>query len=886
MKKIPKSLFAILLIIVSVFLVSNFCGNNMKSYAREAGDMPTTNTTYYNTTVESDLTSITDKESEDDSWYTTASPEEDGTKDYTSPKNQIERMYISDLLLLRHYDGYWTEDYYWDDDSNCETYSESYYRYSINPKEITLIYTDGTTVSGNLDEVYESTGYWIQIDDKQSYENQWDVGAYYVTAEVCGKETNFKVEIVATAIESIELHFSKAELIENKDGRLLFNFGENGKIEQKYFNYNIFVEIEKIEYKKGFEYLAEYGYCYSLKDNQSFETPWGVGKHKVVFSCYGYEEEFEFEVVENKKQIQNISVLPQRNFVQGFDDYNNSDSYYDDETGEYVDVEYPIYSIEKCNPLITISFSDGTSISGTYLEVYDKIGYYVDFDSLQNYSNQWGIGTHTAYAFCGNKVQSFTVEVVESPVEKIEFIKAPDKTQYITGEQYNVKGSIVRVLYKSGNYMDVSFDYDAYGNIRIDDEVIGGENGISFSIYDMNEMGKQKIIATYGNVSCQTPIIVNENKTDKIIIKNDDNKNLIITRYNIDGTSEDCTALNFDCQKDEENDIQKDYYGALTTDKGIFNITISEYNNGLLRIKMLNPTTGEDIKSNYLNACEWFEVCKESSDIGFELLHLASTQEKIAPFDGEVNKCNINDIIKLAVFMNRYTEDVKCINNGNHYEYVCSLDTVEKALSSGFFISNTIDIRDSSYYDEETQMISVPYATFAGGLCWVTRQTYSNNKWIVNCYLTFDMIPSYFTINDDLKITSFYIGEVSCEPPAKEESITIDTYGITEVAYGETVVLTADIPEHMLENSKVVWSANNSNFDYVVSEDGLTCSITAKANGSTAFTISLIGEDENEQVLASTMPIISKAGFIYRMIAFIKRILSFFGLIVFDINNV
>ncbi len=102
---------------------------------------------------------------------------------------------------------------------------------------------------------------------------------------------------------------------------------------------------------------------------------------------------------------------------------------------------------------------------------------------------------------------------------------------------------------------------------------------------------------------------------------------------------------------------------------------------------------------------------------------------------------------------------------------------------------------------------------------------------------------------------------------------SILTPSITTIKYGDSIILHADT--ELPAGAKVEWKANNTNFSYKVSEDGMTCIITPVTSGNTTFTAYVIDENGNELSEPDTQNMTSKAGFFQKIIAFFKKL---FGL--------
>jgi cytoskeletal protein RodZ len=94
----------------------------------------------------------------------------------------------------------------------------------------------------------------------------------------------------------------------------------------------------------------------------------------------------------------------------------------------------------------------------------------------------------------------------------------------------------------------------------------------------------------------------------------------------------------------------------------------------------------------------------------------------------------------------------------------------------------------------------------------------------------------------------------------------------TEIKYGDSIILHADVDGELPKGTKIEWTADNGNFAIVeVSADGKTCKVTPSANGNTVFTAKVV--DANGKELSSdTQSMTAKAGFFQKLIAFFKKL--------------
>lgn len=116
------------------------------------------------------------------------------------------------------------------------------------------------------------------------------------------------------------------------------------------------------------------------------------------------------------------------------------------------------------------------------------------------------------------------------------------------------------------------------------------------------------------------------------------------------------------------------------------------------------------------------------------------------------------------------------------------------------------------------------------------------------------------------KIKSMYAGEIALI------KVEIRTPSQTEIKYGDSIVLHADV-ETMPQGATIQWQTDNDNFKIVeISADGRTCTITPVSSGDTVFTASLVSQYGIHGSDDQTMT--AKAGIFQKIIAFFKQMFN------------
>ena len=122
-------------------------------------------------------------------------------------------------------------------------------------------------------------------------------------------------------------------------------------------------------------------------------------------------------------EIVSITAVANRDLIQYADGYwaEHSD---DEQVSKYYE-----YVLPYANPVYTITYDDGTKITGGSWEIYEETDCEIIYDSNQSYDNQWGLGKHNFTVSFQNVETQVEVNVVESPVASVTV----DKVSIIEG---------------------------------------------------------------------------------------------------------------------------------------------------------------------------------------------------------------------------------------------------------------------------------------------------------------------------------------------------------------------------------------------------------------------------------------------------------------------
>ena len=333
--------------------------------------------------------------------------------------------------LIEYYDGYWQYDY---NESTGDDDLE-YFRYNLAKVDLifTLTYSDGSQFVGNEDEVAEEFGVWPDVYFYQDYDNQYGVGSHTIDIELLGVEGTCTINIVENPVESVEAVPAR-DLVENwhgyytNDWIYIEDLGEWGYSEEFfYYNdvYNNNFYEYTITYKDGSVYTGDYwdieektGYYPSVSSEQSYYNQWGVGSHDVEISFLGNTITVPVNVIECP--IENITVNQGRDLIEGVHGYYATDSLYD-EDDEYIGESdnYFYYYVGDAELEYTITYKDGTVITGESWEIEDETGEYIGYNHNQSYETPFEVGYNDiTVSFLGYETTA-KVKVVESPLDYV-----------------------------------------------------------------------------------------------------------------------------------------------------------------------------------------------------------------------------------------------------------------------------------------------------------------------------------------------------------------------------------------------------------------------------------------------------------------------------------
>ncbi|MGM9670752.1 MAG: S-layer homology domain-containing protein [Oscillospiraceae bacterium] len=245
-------------------------------------------------------------------------------------------------------------------------------------------------------------------------------GAAFATDVVASGETDITGDLAIREI--VELTVFDLTIIENVDGYLDGYWDDNAEewIENAWFRYSYTPEFtvtlsdgSVIESQWGCVEIDGENYTLACADDQGMESPWSVGDHEVEASLLGKTVTFVVSVVESP--VKSIQVNDTE-LLEGYDGY--LDGYWDDDAEEWIKNAWFRYSY---TPEFTVTLSDGSVIESQWgcVEI-DGENYTLACADDQGMESPWSVGDHEVEANLLGATATFTVSVIENPVESIQ----------------------------------------------------------------------------------------------------------------------------------------------------------------------------------------------------------------------------------------------------------------------------------------------------------------------------------------------------------------------------------------------------------------------------------------------------------------------------------
>ena len=314
-----------------------------------------------------------------------------------SPVKSVE---VEPVYLIENYDGYYAKESLYDEEDNYLGESEEYYVYSTYPDNVTITLNDGTKHTNGF--IWKNTHFDVDIDNLQSYKNQWSVGKHTGSGSIAGFDFTYDVYVEESPVKSVTVE--PVKIVEKSGGYYRKDdiYNDEGWIEgytDEYYYYN---DISPREYtitlKDGSVYKNDcfkwhnktYYLTYNEPD-QSFENQWKLGKYKVNANAAGYALTYDVEIIDTPIQSVQIDEI---NLVEGVNGYYTTDSIFD-ENGLYVgnSPEYFVYNINNYLHNATITTVDAQVYHGNNIW-WNGNFYPIQLVNEQSYNNQLKPGSN------------------------------------------------------------------------------------------------------------------------------------------------------------------------------------------------------------------------------------------------------------------------------------------------------------------------------------------------------------------------------------------------------------------------------------------------------------------------------------------------------------
>ena len=275
---------------------------------------------------------------------------------------------------------------------------------------------NGETFVGDL---WETSGFFeteITCEPIMIYDEN-HIGTYETVVN-CGEHTaTVEVNIVETPVESIDV-VPAFPLYQNYSGYWEIVINENNE-EEKYFAYNILdarpyfiIYLKNGETIEGTAEEIYYltGEVVDIEADQLTEH-WTIGTHSVFAAFMGVYTYFDVEVVED-----NIASITGEAMMYLIENHHGYSMDYVDEDGKVT--EYFEYDVFEAKPVFTVTYKDGSTLTGTDEEIYQKTGVRAE-DITEQGEKPWAVGENTAkLSYLGHEFE-MTIEVMETPVSEV-----------------------------------------------------------------------------------------------------------------------------------------------------------------------------------------------------------------------------------------------------------------------------------------------------------------------------------------------------------------------------------------------------------------------------------------------------------------------------------
>ena len=299
-------------------------------------------------------------------------------------------------------------------------------------------------------------GYYMDVSSYQPLESPWTVGGEnnLITVEYLGSECTYNVEITESPVASIEIIDTNVTPLEENSNGWMSNEWVGDEFKE-YFCYNVdYSQFGlKVNYKdenKAPTIVTDItkqkidGYWVNTSDKQNYNNQWTVDgeNNTIIFMFMGATATYNMPIISNPVESIEITSAPTKQYIYG--DISNGHL---DEDGSY-----NLYLGDFTGLAFTVHFKDNTTKNYTYNDIKVERGdYLVDgFFFNFGFTEEGGVsvGNNEVMINYRGVSDTYNVNVTESPVQSIEILEAPTKTEYTKGnftEYY--QGMKIKITY-------------------------------------------------------------------------------------------------------------------------------------------------------------------------------------------------------------------------------------------------------------------------------------------------------------------------------------------------------------------------------------------------------------------------------------------------------
>ncbi len=439
------------------------------------------------------------------------------------------------------------------------------------------------------------------------------------------------------------------------------------------------------------------------EDPQSYETAWGVGTHTVPITLGDLVGDYDVTITETPVasiEVSDVSVV-----YHADGEWQGA---YHPETGERIEKAYFYYDIV---PSLTVTYKDGTTISGTSDEIHEQTGSSVSIllPYTQYYGHELAIGENTATAVFMGVADDFSVmveDVVKAVIDR-DFVYI--KRNFMYGEIPEVSGNVLYVSYADGTHeyirLDNRMEYYVQG--------LGGTYPITVTPNRLTHVGKEEIsISFLGKTISYTVNVKEPPETVTLTAKED--HSLVMTASYADGSADEVyNILSIPRDWTSASSLgTRTYRGVITTDNGRFyGKVFQDWKKKTVSIS-LGDGVSYDIfaETNTINEDDWVKAWDMTNEIVWAIKYFHGNT---TTFNGVVTEDNAEDILRIGLYDALYRDQTISGSYGpppgtkdtENYVYHLPVECAQQYVNSAFGV--TLDPRQSALYNAENDCIDI-----------------------------------------------------------------------------------------------------------------------------------------------------------------------------------